>query len=235
MKKTIFILLTVAALALIGYCCYWWLDDGLAKNRLGFSKERLARFSERGLRLKAELGLSDFHGPSERHVWKCPLSVTVSNQTFKISNVKRHPKCNAYFFDVGSEAEGMFKRVCGCEVCVARTPEIALDYMCGILADLNTVLTSNAYNVELDEKGNALIEEKELLPLNDIVIDGCGNPRYAKDKGPVVIPTRFKRTYGNIYMEIRLKIGAKDVPCAKDFALPLLEAGASKRFSIFGH
>ena len=230
MKKTIFILLTVAALALIGYCCYWWLDDGLPKRCVarGRSPESLRRDVAR---LKAELHLSDFRGPSERYAWKCPSSISVSNRTFKISNVTKHPSREAYAFEVGNEIEGVGKCVCDCWVYAARYPEAALDRMLYDILLNVTAWPRRRLVAELDEKGNVLVAEKT-WQLRDVYSEDGQRVGRVED---VVDPRRFKRTYDNIYMKIDMEREAKDVPCAKDFALPLLEVGASRRFSIFGH
>ena len=166
-----------------------------------FRGRKVYRISARGLEFKELLYLSDFRLPSDHYSWTCPSSVTVSNQTFKID--QEH-------FDIKSPDGG---EVASFSVGICPSAGEALDVLCDqvVRATYSVLELAWRYRISQDAQGNMLFEYHPL-----------GENCFTPSRGD------FSRTYGNVAVKIRLNC-EKCSLSAKDFALPLLEAGASKR------
>ena len=163
--------------------------------------------TERGRRFKAELGLDDFRGPGDRYTWTCPSSVMVSNQTFKTADVTFNGK--VWRFGLKTQ-DGVEKAVA--LVYIASSADAAVDELCNHLERLQRAdYMIRKCSASKDERGNVLLQRSPRL----FGVTGLSSLEY-------------HRTYGNLFIEVMVPTRCPAL-CAKDFALPLLEAGASKR------
>lgn len=168
---------------------------------------------EKALELEKRLGLTSLAGSTELHGWACPSKITVSNQVFTLERIKSFDNLS-HAFDLDGQ-DG--KTAAECRIGICPSFKFAIDavsaavYASSKYNDLGPVALEEFVHfcrTEWDAKGNVILE-----------INHKHAPEYIEGRSVLYA------IYGNLALEVKVRLGRWTMFRARDFVLPLINGG----------